>query len=307
MGDVQQAETSATSEAPKWGELPDEGRQRALDGYLQAWDQLDADEQAKRLSDRKGPFAQVQLSGADVFYVAIGAAASVLSEQNGSAIDRVEAEQALRDPSLIMFLFGLHLEGADLTEARLDGAVLTAAHLEGASLIQAHLERAGLTEAHLQDANLRGARLEGADLSEARLVYEHTATGLQSMTARLSLAIEELKLKRPQIKAWIDTSDSHIKLGLASPIDKEIVHQAVIPASGQVVGLVQTGNHHIIAYVVTDKEYGQGQSDLDREGYWSIDQLHLAATQHSVLFRIFHESGILVAESQAITVIRRGT
>ncbi|HEY7416375.1 MAG TPA: hypothetical protein VH593_14375, partial [Ktedonobacteraceae bacterium] len=144
------------------------------------------------------------------------------------------------------------------------------------------------------------------DLRSRRvIVYEHTATGLQSMTARLSLAIEELKLRRPQIKAWIDTSDPHIKLGLASPTDKEIVHQAVIPASGQVVGLVQMGNHHIIGYVVTDKEYGQGQSDLDREGYWSIDQLHLAATSHGVLFRIFHESGILVAESQVITVIRR--
>jgi len=74
---------------------------------------------------------------------------------------------------------GVHLQGADLSEAHLEGAILQGAHLEGATLRGTHLEEANLFRAYLKDAYLRGAhlekaklrgtRIEGAYLPEARL------------------------------------------------------------------------------------------------------------------------------------------
>jgi len=64
---------------------------------------------------------------------------------------------------------GVHLQGADLSEAHLEGAVLQGAHLEGATLRGTHLEEANLFRAHLNDAYLRGAHLEKAKLRGARM------------------------------------------------------------------------------------------------------------------------------------------
>jgi hypothetical protein len=61
----------------------------------------------------------------------------------------------------------LHLEGADLIEARLEGVDLFGAALGEAILDRTHLERANLAEAHLEHATLIRARLEGANLQYA--------------------------------------------------------------------------------------------------------------------------------------------
>ncbi len=64
---------------------------------------------------------------------------------------------------------GVHLQGADLSEAHLEGAILQGAHLDGATLRGTHLEEANLFRAYLKDAYLRGAHLEEAKLRGARM------------------------------------------------------------------------------------------------------------------------------------------
>src|SRR6266567_8779048 len=64
---------------------------------------------------------------------------------------------------------GVHLQGADLSEAHLEGAILQGAHLEGATLRGTHLEEANLFRAYLKDAYLRGAHLEEAKLRGTRM------------------------------------------------------------------------------------------------------------------------------------------
>src|SRR2546423_9509028 len=64
---------------------------------------------------------------------------------------------------------GVHLQGADLSEAHLEGAILQGAHLDGATLRGTHLEEANLFRAYLKDAYLRGAYLEKAKLRGTRM------------------------------------------------------------------------------------------------------------------------------------------
>src|SRR6266849_1019683 len=64
---------------------------------------------------------------------------------------------------------GVHLQGADLSEAHLEGAILQGAHLDGATLRGTRLEEANLFRAYLKDAYLRGAHLEKAILRGARM------------------------------------------------------------------------------------------------------------------------------------------
>lgn len=73
----------------------------------------------------------------------------------------------------------IHLERADLSEARLEHvifyrahlehAIFTFAHLEQANLFRAYLHHANIERAHLDKAGLLGARLEHADLLGAHL------------------------------------------------------------------------------------------------------------------------------------------
>src|SRR6266704_4932244 len=64
---------------------------------------------------------------------------------------------------------GVHLQGADLSEAHLEGAILQGAHLEGTTLRGTHLEEANLFRAYLKDAYLRGAHLEQARFRGTRM------------------------------------------------------------------------------------------------------------------------------------------
>ncbi len=67
------------------------------------------------------------------------------------------------------YMAGVHLQGANLSEAHLEGAVLQGAHLDGTTLRGTHLEEANLYRAYLNDAYLRGAHLEEAKLRGARM------------------------------------------------------------------------------------------------------------------------------------------
>ncbi|MGO8951435.1 MAG: pentapeptide repeat-containing protein [Ktedonobacterales bacterium] len=126
----------------RWGDPISAERRAELQGYLDRWEAV-TDHGA-----RKGPFAEVELTGADVHW---------LAEQSG--------------PDENSHVANLHLQYANLFRAHLVGANLREAHLDGARLTQAHLEHANLSEAHLEHANLRGARLEGAFLIGAHLEH----------------------------------------------------------------------------------------------------------------------------------------
>ncbi len=125
----------------RWGDLISAERQAELQNILDAWNAPDADH-----GKRRGPFDGIQLSGADVAWL---------------------AEQSGRDEN--GGVPNLHLEGAILTRAHLEDADLGAAHLGGADLRFAHLGGADLRFAHLGGADLRFAHLGGADLRFAHL------------------------------------------------------------------------------------------------------------------------------------------
>ena len=164
MSDEQSTTQEPTSTpeppAPKWGDPISEERQAELQGILHAWDALGADH-----GNKKGPFADKSLTGADVYWLA-----ERVRDERGEVpnlhLERAYLRQAhLEGANLIM----AHLEGAFLFQAHLEGADLGGAHLEGAHLYQAQLKGASLGAAYLEGATLLGAHLEGTDLGGASL------------------------------------------------------------------------------------------------------------------------------------------
>ena len=149
------SEAQPEKPADAWGQDISEERQLKLQGYLDRW-ATETDH-----SGRKGPFDGrperfgVELTGADVFW---------LAKQLG-AIAEEESDLHLEEADLRL----AHLEGADLHGAHLEGVNLVSAHLEEAFLWGTHLEAASLNDAHLEKASLHGARLEGAYLHGAHL------------------------------------------------------------------------------------------------------------------------------------------
>ena len=97
------------------------------------------------------------------------------------------------------YMAGVHLQGANLSQAHLEGAILQGAHLDGATLrgtrleeanlFRAYLKDAYLRGAHLEEAKLRGTHMEGAYLPEAHLegvdlrnAFFDSATNLERIT-----------------------------------------------------------------------------------------------------------------------------
>jgi len=136
MGEDQQPQ-----QENRWGDSISAKRQAELQALLNAWDAPGADH-----GERRGPFDGIELTGADVTWL---------------------ADQSGRDT--IGDLRNLHLEGADLRSAHLEGANLRKAYLEGARLNFAHLEGAVLRRVQLAGADLLGVHLEGGDLSDTHL------------------------------------------------------------------------------------------------------------------------------------------
>lgn len=159
---------SAQPEPPigeRWGEFPSPERQAELEQRLLAWDK-ESDH-----GERSGPFVDLHLTGADVFWLA----AREVGRGNVAS-----GRHLLSDPNLLgLDLFDLHLEGVHLDEAQLQDAKLwgaqlqnawlEGAQLQGVKLILAQLHGAHLAAAQLQRASLGGAQLQESSLFEAQL------------------------------------------------------------------------------------------------------------------------------------------
>ena len=167
----------------RWGDPITPERQAELQSILDAWSAPDGGH-----GEQTGPFQDVQLTGAEVCWLAeqSGRAVPFLPIRpnlhleraglRGAHLEGADLSAAHLEGAFLMAahveranLYGIHLEGANLMGADLKGVDLVKAHLEGASLMGAHLKGANLHEAHLEEASLHGAHLEGADLSEAHL------------------------------------------------------------------------------------------------------------------------------------------
>lgn len=135
---------------------------------------------------------------------------------------------------------------------------------------------------------------------------EALLTELIEIRPDLRVTVERLLLRKSlEVKQWLETDRDNVRIGLSFPTDMQVIHETVIPAFGRIVGLPAQGNYWVVGYVRTDIEYEQGGSDIDEEGYWKIDAVHLAATTHRFFLRIFTEPGNQVAESNEITIVRR--
>jgi len=139
----------------KWGGPIGSERQEKLRQMLQKWQQE---------TDRRGrisPFDGEQLTGADVFWLAVQVLAN--AEGDVAIAEKILSPQADWKPSLD--LSALHLEKADLFMAYMRGANLSHAHLEQVNLDLADLEDAFFAGTHLERANLCGTNLKRATLS----------------------------------------------------------------------------------------------------------------------------------------------
>jgi hypothetical protein len=149
----------------RWGGSITAERQAELQVYLDRWSA------ETHHGTHQGPFDGIPLTGADVFWLAVGS----VRDQHGTG------------PNL--HLEGANLEGANLRAAHLEGASFREAHLEGADLSEAHLEGADLVLAHLEGASLRGAHLEGADLFGVRLQSADLRSAYFDKASRLNDAV----------------------------------------------------------------------------------------------------------------------
>jgi uncharacterized protein YjbI with pentapeptide repeats len=163
------SEGSEQDETPQWGDPISEQRQAELQGSLDRWE-AETDH-----GERKGPFAEVDLTGADVYWLA-GQSSYIFA-----GVPNLHLEGA--------GLSWTQLEGANLREAHLEGANLSHAHLEGADFLGAHLEGAGLWLAHLKHANLQEAHFEGAYLREAYLEHANLRAAWFDKASQLNDAI----------------------------------------------------------------------------------------------------------------------
>ncbi len=152
-----------------WGESIAKKRAAELEVVLQQW------ETEKEHGERRGPFDRetddvlgMQLSGADVFWLAVRAAAGRDEVQAIATAARLIRSYPFRSD---VNLDTLHLEGANLRQTHLEGANLSHAHLEGAFLYKALLRRAHLHSAHLELADLSNAKAKQVDLDSAHLEF----------------------------------------------------------------------------------------------------------------------------------------
>src|SRR5262249_34305813 len=125
-----------------WGQPIRPERQAELHTMLDTWDIQSTDH-----GERRGPFHNVELTGAGVSWFAEFRRPAVLY-----AVPDFHLEAAS--------LYGIDLKVADLKGVHLEGSDLHDAHLEGA-----HLEGAVLHDVHMQGASLGAARLDGSYLA----------------------------------------------------------------------------------------------------------------------------------------------
>lgn len=142
------------------------------------------------------------------------------------------------------------------------------------------------------------------DLRHRRMIV-YDKERLDVLALNLSLTIGELKWNSFQINQWLETNQKSIRVGISSPTDMSSVNKTPIPAFGQVEGLPPDEKYMIVGYVTTNQEYEQGGAEIDKYGYWKIDEIHLGALTHKLYFKIFDGAGHIIAESQELTIIKR--
>jgi len=139
-----------------------------------------------------------------------------------------------------------------------------------------------------------------------RCIIIYSKDKLDRFAIVLSKTIDELKWKPIEIEQWISTDEGNLRVGLSFPRDKSIVHKTPIEAAGRVVGLSENDlKFWIQGFVITDREYQQGASMIDKNGFWKINAIHLGAVTHRLFFRIYDESGRCIANSEEITIEKR--
>ena len=142
------------------------------------------------------------------------------------------------------------------------------------------------------------------DLRHRRILI-YSLNRLEEFAIKLSRIIETVKSKPIQICEWLTTDVKDVRVGLCSPTDKYKVHETPIDVSGRVIGLPSGDlSYSIQGFVITDEEYQQDTCVIAKDGSWRLKAVHLGATEHKLFFRIFDESGRLIAESMTIKVFK---
>ena len=142
------------------------------------------------------------------------------------------------------------------------------------------------------------------DLRHRRILI-YSLSRLEEFAIKLSKIIETIKSKPIQVCEWITTNVKEIRVGLCSPTDKCKVYETPIEATGRVTGLPSShSGYRLQGFVITNEEYQQDSCVIAKDGSWHLKAVHLGATEHKLFFRIFEESGRLIAESMTITVFK---
>jgi len=139
-----------------------------------------------------------------------------------------------------------------------------------------------------------------------RRVIPYNLGALSLLRAPLRKTITALKWTPPPIRQWLDTDNPKVRVGLARPVEGTIVHESPAEALGRVVGLPRgTLAFFIKGFVITNKTYPQGSSEIDPQGFWRIPEVYFGETDHRLYFRIRDEAGREIARSDQINITRR--
>ena len=230
-----------------WGEFPPLERCGELKRMLEAWDQ------ETNHKGRSGPFSEVKLTGADVFWLAerTKVAANLvnkgqkavfkplLSELNLQRANLMKAQMQqadlwgadLKDATLEgaqleeAFLRDMQFQGALLSGAHMQRAILEQANLQGAALEETNLEGASFLRADLKQAYLFKARIQGANLFQARLSGACLREAFMDADTNLAEAILDQRIEVADTR-WNGVSLSRIEWGSVTHLgDEEVARQ----------------------------------------------------------------------------------
>jgi hypothetical protein len=142
------------------------------------------------------------------------------------------------------------------------------------------------------------------DLNHRRTIF-YRLDRMAELRIILATTLERMRWSPPEIHQWLETSHKDIRIGLHFPADGTVVHETPIESTGRVIGLDgRSLRHRIQAFVFTDREHPQDSAWIDVDGCWAIRRIHLGTRRHQIVFRVYDETGVTVAASARITVLR---